>query len=234
LESGISNINIDLIFGAWGETIKDWKKELETAVTLPVKHISCYSLTYERNTELFKRLKTKTITQLPDNLCADMYKLTMEYLAKNKFMQYEISNFAKRGFECRHNLNYWENNSYLGLGASAVSFLNGVRSTNIPDAVKYAKLIRKGKSVVVSSEKLSAAKSARETAAIKIRTKNGIDFNWFREKTGFDFLTLEKDSLQLLVKEKFLKYIVKGGQYIGVAATRKGFLFCDYICSQLL
>jgi len=228
------NLNIDLIFGVWGETINDWRDELAAAVKLPIKHISCYSLTYERSTPLFKKLKAKIIAQLPDSVCAKMYKLTMDYLPEKKFLQYEISNFAKCGFECKHNLNYWENNSYVGLGVTAASFLNGARTKNISNIEDYIKRVQKEKSVVFSREELSAKKSALETAAIKIRTKAGIDFNWFRKKTGFEFTTLEKDALALLIKEKLLKYCIKHKQHNGVSATKKGFLFCDYVSAQLL
>jgi len=232
--NSFTNLSIDLIFGVWGETLDDWRNELMLAAKLPVRHISCYSLTYERPTPLFKKLKAKIITQLPDSVCAKMYKLTMGYLPKKEFLQYEISNFARCGFECKHNLNYWENNPYLGVGASAASFLNGVRTKNISNIEDYIKRVRKEKSVVSSQEKLSAKKSALETAAIKIRTKEGIDFNWFREKTGFDFTVVEKDALGLLIKEKLLKYHISHKQQTGVAATKKGFLFCDYVSAQLL
>jgi len=233
-QNGFVNLNMDLIFGVWNETLDAWQKELAKAAKLPVKHISCYSLTYERSTQLFKKLKAKTITQLPDSVSARMYKLAMDYLPQKEFLQYEISNFSKAGFECKHNLNYWENNPYLGLGVSAASFLNGVRSKNISDIGEYVKRIKREKSVVSSFEKLSAKKSALETAAIKIRTKKGIDFDWFKGKTGFDFMALEKDVVSLLVKENFLKYLMKNKQYKGVSATKKGFLFCDYVSAQLL
>jgi oxygen-independent coproporphyrinogen-3 oxidase len=234
IKNGFSNINIDLIFGVWDETAANWQNELMAAVKLPVKHISCYSLTYERHTQLFKKAKSKVITPLPDSAAARMYKITMKYLPKNNFLQYEISNFAKRGFECKHNLNYWENNPYIGLGASAASYMNGVREKNISNVKEYVERIRKDKSVVFSAEKLSVKKSALETAAIKIRTKEGIDFNWFKKKTGFDFKILEEDALNLLTKEKLLKYNTKGNQRTGVRATEKGFLFCDYVCARLL
>lgn len=234
LQNGFVNLNMDLIFGVWNETLDAWQKELAKAVKLPVKHISCYSLTYERSTQLFKKLKAKTITQLPDSVSAKMYKLAMDYLPQKEFLQYEISNFSKIGFECKHNLNYWENNPYVGLGVSAASFLKGVRSKNISDIGEYVKRIKKEKSVVFSFEKLSAKKSALETAAIKIRTKKGIDFDWFKEKTGFDFMALEKDTVDLLIKEKFLKYLTRNKQHKGISATKKGFLFCDYVSAQLL
>lgn len=232
--NGFDNINIDLIFGVWNETLDSWQNELKRVISLPVKHISCYSLTYERHTLLSKKVKAKLIAPLADCVSAKMYRTAMNYLPKNKFLQYEISNFAKSGFECRHNLNYWENNPYTGIGASATSFINGIRGKNISDIGEYIKRIQNGKSVVYSAEKLSAKKAARETAAIKIRTKEGIDFRRFKEKTGFDFLVLEKEAVSMLMRKSLLKYYFKHKQQIGVRATEKGFLFCDYICGQLL
>ncbi len=233
-ENGFNNISIDLIFGGWNETIAEWQDELKTAVELPVKHISCYSLTYENNTPLYKRIKAGNITPLPDSVTSAMYRIAMDYLPGKKFMQYEISNFAQKGFECKHNLHYWENNQYLGIGASAASFIGGIRTKNISDAGKYLSAIKNGKTAICFAENLPAEKSARETAAIKIRTKEGIDFRWFKEKTGFDFMMLEKDAVEILRKNKLIEYTAKRGRRSGIKATRKGFLFCDNICAQLL
>lgn len=230
-EKKIKNISIDLIFGVWEETSRDWHKELEEAVKLPIKHISVYALTYEKNTPLFRKIKRKEFVPLSDDISAKMYKFSMEYLPKNDFFHYEISNFSKKGFECKHNFNYWKNGSYIGLGPSAVSFQRGVRQKNISNLEVYIKKILTGESPSIFKEKLSLKRRAKESAAIKIRTKEGIDFEDFRKNTGFDLLKLQGDSVKELRRKRFLKYN-KGRRRI--CLTEKGFLFCDTVSSYLL
>jgi oxygen-independent coproporphyrinogen-3 oxidase len=232
--SGFKNISIDLIFGVWQETLDEWKKELKVAVTLPLKHISCYSLSYEKNAKLFRLLKKKKVIPQDDDITVKMYEYAIDYLEKNKFFHYEVSNFAKTGFQCKHNINYWQNNSYVGLGPSAVSYQNGARSKNIPDIKKYLEVAVKNKPTLISKEKLSLENQAKETAAIKIRTAEGIDFGWFKEKTGFDFTKLEGENIILLIKQKLIEYKKVEAKNSGVALTRKGFLFCDSVSAQLL
>lgn len=230
-KKGIKNISIDLIFGVWEETLQDWHKELKEAVKLPVKHISAYSLTYEKNTPLFRKIKRKEFVPLSDDISAKMYKFSMKYLPINDFFHYEVSNFSKKGFECKHNFNYWENGSYIGLGPSAVSFHGGVRQKNISNLEVYIKNILVGESPVIFKEKLSLIRRAKESAAVKIRTKEGIDFEDFRKNTGFDLLKLQGDSVKELITKRLLKY---KGRRKGICLTEKGFLFCDIVSSYLL
>lgn len=232
---GFSNISIDLIFGVWGESPEDWKSEVEEAARLPVSHISCYSLTYEKETPLFKALLNKSIKPLEDDQASAMYETAIGLLAVRGFKQYEISSFAKReGFRCRHNINYWENNSYIGLGASAVSYIDGVRAKNVPNIQEYIRRYEAGESLIASSEKLSPVRRAKETAAIKIRTRDGIDFRWFREKTGYDLRELERRALPELAGKDLIKYKREGASLIGIALKHKGILFCDTVSSALL
>ena len=230
-----SNIGIDLMFGVWGETAKGWKDELDEAVRLPVSHISCYSLTYEKGTPLFKAVLNKSVLPIEDDRSSAMYETAMELLALRGFKQYEISNFAgAEEFKCRHNISYWENNPYIGLGASAVSYMDGIRAKNVPDIREYIKRYRSGASLIESSEKLSPVRRAKETAAIKIRTRDGIDFGWFREKTGYDLEELERKALSELADKDLIKYKREGDSLTGIALKHRGILFCDTVSSALL
>jgi len=232
--SGFSNITIDLIFGVWGEKAQDWKRELEEAVKLPVKHISCYELTYESSTPLFAALRNKTINASDAETSAEMYEAAIDALALRGFKQYEVSNFALKGFESKHNGNYWANGSYLGLGASAFSYDGEIRSKNVSDTGEYIRRVSDGLDLRDFSEKLPAEKRAKETAAVKIRTKDGINFGWFKEKTGFDFLTLEKKALPKLIGDGLIKYVKDKDLITGICLKRKGFMFCDTVSSGLL
>lgn len=233
-KAGFNNINIDLIFGVWGETVSGWRAELKKAARSPVKHISCYSLTYEENTALIAAKNAGKVLPLDEEVAADMYEHTIDYLPRRGFGHYEISNFAEKGYRCRHNLNYWNNDPYIGLGASAVSYLDGVRKMNVPDVKGYIEKVSKGEDPAASSEKLSDIDRAKETAAVKIRTKEGIDFGWFAEKTGLDLRGLEKDALPALVAKGLIEYKKKNKHRFGTRLTKKGFLFSDTVSSELL
>ncbi|MDP3785936.1 MAG: radical SAM family heme chaperone HemW [Candidatus Omnitrophota bacterium] len=233
-KAGFNNINIDLIFGVWGESVAEWKSELKKAVQSGARHISCYSLTYEENTALISAKNTGKILPLDEEVVAQMYGYTLDYLPGQGFGHYEVSNFAKKSHRCRHNLNYWDNNLYIGLGASAVSYLDGIRKTNVSDIKEYIKKVKAGEDPAASSEKLSDIDRAKETAAVKIRTKEGIDFRWFSEKTGFDFCGLEKDVLPVLVEKGLIEYKKENKHCPGTQLTKKGFLFSDTVSSELL
>lgn len=231
---GFTDLSADLIFGVWGEDLSSWERELEEATKLPITHISCYSLTYEKGTPLFDALKNKSITPLEDETVAVMYEAAIDRLGLRGFKQYEISSFAKGGHRSRHNMSYWENNPYIGLGASAVSYIDGTRSKNVSDVAEYITRAAQSRPLEESSEKLSPARRARETAAVKIRTKDGIDFAWFRAKTGYDFLSLERKAITDLIAKDLIKYVKDGTTPTGIALKRKGFLFCDTVSSALL
>lgn len=235
-EKGFKNVGIDLIFGVDGETLSDWAAELKQAVSLDIKHISTYCLTYEKSTPLFLQVKKKFIIPLDDKILAKMYKLTINYLSKNGFRHYEISNFAKRGFESQHNINYWQGSPYLGLGPSAVSFMGGIgkREKNVSDVIEYISKLNKGRSPVAHKESLSGLRRAKELAAIKIRTKEGIGFDWFKQRCGFDFAVLEEQALKDLITSGFIRYRKRKGQNIGVYLTNKGFLFADTVSSAFV
>lgn len=231
---GFNNLNLDLIFGVPGETLEDWKNDLSQAVKLPIKHISTYSLTYEKHTPLFEGLKKKLFEPSDDHLTAEMYKLAMEFLAKKGFLQYEVSNFARRGFACQHNLNYWDNQPYIGLGPSAVSFVDGFRKMNLISGKEYIQRVKQGKGYIVNSENLSQLARAKESAAIKIRTSSGINFKNFERRWGYDFIEIENQALKELLKSKLVEYIRRDNKKIGVRLTQKGFLFADNVSSEFL
>ncbi|MEK6732713.1 MAG: radical SAM family heme chaperone HemW [Candidatus Omnitrophota bacterium] len=236
-KSGFKNVSIDMIFGVGGENLKTWQPELEKAIGCGCQHISCYSLSYEKDTLLFRMREKKAIVPLDDEIAADMYAYTISCLPKMGFEHYEVSNFARPGFECRHNLNYWDNNPYVGLGPSAVSYVDGSRSENVRDAEEYVNKYEKGVSLVVYSEKLSGIRMAKEIAGVKIRVKQGVDYDWFKNKTGFDFEDIiEKGSIDELFKDNLLEYRIDKAtrERTGIMLTEKGFLFSDTVSSAFL
>ncbi len=229
-ESGFFNINIDLIYGYFNESLKEWKKELNEAIKLPITHISCYALGYESYTPFYK-FKSK----VDEKEVAEMYLFNMNFLPKNGYMQYETSNFSLEGFKCTHNLRYWQGASYIGIGASAVSYIKGIRKKNISDVKEYIKRIALGESHVESKERLTREKQAKELAALKIRTTEGICFDWFKETTGFDFFNIEDRTVIESLKAKGLVRISVGKNgFERIFLTKKGYLFCDEVSSSLV
>jgi len=131
---GFKNINIDLIYGIPGQSLDMWKETLKDVVKIKPEHLSIYCLSIEDGTEF-----QKMGVSVDENLSADMYEYAIDYLENEGYIQYEISNFSLAGFECKHNINYWQNGEYFGFGCSAVSYLNGVRKKNTSDLELYIK-----------------------------------------------------------------------------------------------
>lgn len=137
-QAGFDNINLDLIFGVPGQTVARWEESLRRAVDLGAEHLSCYSLMYEEGTSLTKQHRIGRIQAIDEEIELEMFERTIDLLAAAGYRQYEISNFARPGRECRHNLIYWRNEDYVGIGPSAVSCEYGLRTKNVADVRRYS------------------------------------------------------------------------------------------------
>jgi len=184
------NLNIDLIFGIPGQSLLDLEKDIDTALTLEPVHLSVYSLTLEGDTPLAHRVKRRELSMPYEEQWLRMFRLIPCKLGLHGFRQYEISNFSKPKRECLHNLIYWENGEYLGIGASAVSHLRGRRLFREREPKRYIEQVLNGKSPVVDEEGLSPWRKTLETAVVGLRTIRGIDPWAIEERWG-----VEKDRL---------------------------------------
>ncbi|MBI5572935.1 MAG: radical SAM family heme chaperone HemW [Elusimicrobia bacterium] len=197
---GFENINIDLIFGIPGQTLKNWKTTLKCAIQVNPEHISIYSLTIENGTRFFE-----TELQKDDDTDADMYEFAIDELKKNGFHHYEISNFAKPGFECKHNINYWKNGGYLGFGLGAVSYINGKRIKNTENLTDY--LNGKFRS---DFEELNCEQKMSEDLMLGLRLTDGMEISaHIKEKFSVAISNLKNDGL-LKEQNNFLKLTDKG------------------------
>ncbi len=187
---GIKSINLDLIFGIPGQTLSTWASSLEQALALEVNHVSCYGLTYEQGTPLHRRLRRGEIQACDEESEAAMYEYAIDRLTAAGFEHYEVSNFARPGSRCEHNLRYWRNEPYVGIGPSAASYLAGERTQNVADVRQYIERIAAGRSPIATRERLDAKARAGEAAMLRLRLIEGIDRKQFEEKTGFDPMTL--------------------------------------------
>ncbi len=174
-EAGIQNISLDLIYGLPGQTMSDWQRDVESALSLEIKHLSAYALSYEEGTRLDMMLRKGTVREADEELSRSMYLYLMSRLEKEGFLHYEISNFALPGYHSRHNSNYWKSEPYLGLGAGAHSY-DGLRSrrANLPDIKAY---IAATEDVPHETEVLGDEELYNEFIMTRLRTSGGIPLN---------------------------------------------------------
>ena len=174
--AGIANINLDLIFGIPGQTLEEWRSDLARALELGPEHISCYGLTYEANTAMTKRLERGDFAPCEEDLEAAMYDVTRERLAAAGFAQYEISNFARAGRECRHNLVYWRNEPWWAVGPSASGFVAGHRFKVVPRLGDWlARASGDDAQPVVEHEAPDEKRNVSESLMLGLRLMEGID-----------------------------------------------------------
>jgi oxygen-independent coproporphyrinogen-3 oxidase len=214
-QAGFENIGLDLIFaippstalGAGQSTLELWEKSVQSAIDLDVQHISAYALTYEENTPLQNMVLAGEVKPVDEETDRAMYEIVIDKLERAGFKQYEISNFAKPGFECKHNLNYWANKPYLGVGPAAGSYYQGKRTLNIADIKKYIEAIEKGTDTSVETETPDSLEVACETAVLNLRRRCGIDIKEFKKQTGFDILELFAEPVSKYQKLGFVEQV---------------------------
>jgi oxygen-independent coproporphyrinogen-3 oxidase len=198
---GFQNISIDLIFAVPGSNLNKWHQNLLRAVRNDVQHISAYSLTYEANTPLEKIKSLGKVKIVSEELDRLMYERTIWLLEQEGFGHYEISNFAKPGFECKHNLAYWYNDLYVGIGPAACGYIEGLRYENIDDIDKY--IVRADK--MEEKTEITPIEKACHTAVLGLRLIKGIDLTEYKQKTGFDIFELFQNSIEKNIKKNLLE-----------------------------
>lgn len=172
-EAGVGNVNLDLIFGIPGQTSQQWLDSLRRTIDLGPDHISAYCLTYEEDTEFFERFQRGEMAPESER-DSEFFELAMEELEAAGYGQYEISNYAKPGRECLHNLGYWRAADYAGLGPSAVSTRAGWRRRNLGDTAEYTRRVMCGEDRFESLEKLDREILRAERIALGLRTREGV------------------------------------------------------------
>jgi len=227
--AGFHNLSIDLMYGLPGQTAESWQQSLDTALSLSVQHLSLYQLTVEEETPLEGMIQ-KGRVQLPDeDVVADLDTITASLLAKSDFRQYEISNYAEKNYQCRHNVNYWNNRDYYGLGAGAVSYSHGTRVKNIADPSHYCALLESGQSVHAEEECLQREESFRETVIMALRMNKGVSTDDLQARYGLDFEQLYGDIVQDLCGRNLL---ARGNK--NVYLTAKGRTFANLVMAELV
>ncbi len=201
---GFNNINIDLMFGLPGQTINDLLDSLKTAITLSPEHISAYGLSVEPNTT-FHHLYKKGLLNIPESdAFYEMYAKTINYLKSEGYNHYEISNFARKGFKCSHNIIYWKNNEYLGVGASSTSYINKSRFRNISNLGQYINLLKQNILPIEYQETLPLKEEMSETIILSLRMLKGFSKNNFNKRFKMPAASFFGEQLEYLKKQGLL------------------------------
>lgn len=225
---GFENINIDLMYNLPNQTIEDWKETLHTVADLNPDHISAYSLILEEGTKLYDMYMNKEFEMGDEDQDIEMYEYTINYLKSKGYNQYEISNYAKAGCECKHNILYWKCENYIGLGPGASGYINNIRYNNESSLDSYHDKLSKDEKPIDFFETLTLKDKIEEKIIMGLRMNEGIIFEDFDE-FGISF---EEKYKKQLDKQIELDLIVKTDE--GIKFTQKGreisnSIFLDYI-----
>lgn len=207
------NFSFDLIYARPEQKLNDWKVELERAIAFGTKHLSLYQLTIEKGTKFFSQFKRQEFTMPDENLSADFYEMTNQITADNGFNLYEISNYAKKGFECKHNLTYWQGKDYLGIGAGAHSRIyldqNDKRSaiTMLHEPLSWLKKAEETGAGIQKIEETSPEELVEELILTGLRLPEGISDDLFQKHFKKNIKEVfNSEKLQILVKQNLIEF----------------------------
>lgn len=228
--AGFDNISLDLMFGLPHQTGAEWEESLERAVALAPEHLSCYSLIVEEDTP-FGRLHREGALALPsEDEEAAMYERTIQVLEAAGYRHYEVSNFARPGWEARHNIIYWENGEWLGLGPGAHGQWAGRRMANVRPPDEYARaLLAEGRLPIEWEETLGLRVQMEDTLMLGLRLRRGVSLEAFRRRFGVDVHDLFGDGLRWSADRGLVETV---GGYLRL--TRRGLLLANQVLMRLL
>lgn len=205
-KAGFDNLGLDLIYGVYDQDMTSWRQTLQKALSLQPAHISCYQLSLDKKTPLFRQYKKNGLGLPTENEALDFFLTTSRMLTGADYIHYEVSNFARSdALQSRHNTKYWRHTPYLGLGPAAHSFSDKRRWWNRANVKTYLHDVGEGKKPVEKSEKLSGEQLALEALFLGMRTKDGIDLNQYKTRYGSDLLAGKKPMIDALIKNKFVE-----------------------------
>jgi len=226
--AGFENISLDVIFGLPGTQVEDWQKNVQKIVKLKPEHVSAYSLSYEEGTKLYRQKEEGEVQEVEEEIQRQMYEATIDILEGAQIKQYEISNFARQGFECQHNLAYWSGKEYLGIGPGASSYWGGRRWSNVKDTAQYLAAVEQGTRPAAESVELSAEEIACETALLMLRRTRGIERQEYYQLTGFEVERLFAEPIGRYQKMGLLEVDERGVRLRREARAIADTILCDF------
>ena len=222
--AGSQNISIDLMYGFPNETLDDWKRDIDEALSLNVEHISAYCLMIEEGTVLYEQMRNEKLGMRNEETERAMYELLMDRLTETGYEHYEISNFARPGYRSRHNSSYWHDVPYIGLGAAAHSYDLKSRSWNIADIKEYVASIHQGE-LPAESEDIDEVTHYNDGITTALRTSDGLDLSTLSER----FRSYCLKEAQPFMADGLLQLTNNH-----LALTRRGLFVSDYVMSSLI
>ena len=227
--AGFDNLSLDLMYGLPGQTMEDLQKSVKKALSLQPEHISIYGLQVEEGTPFYRDQQAGRLNLPESDVTDDMYDYLTEYLPEQGYRRYEISNYAKPGKESRHNLSYWQDVPYLGLGAAAHSYMDGMRLENVADLDEYISTIKSGRLPLRSEEDPSEQHHMEEFAFLALRTAKGIDKKKFKDTFGKELRSVYGKKINRLVRQGLLKETKKN-----IALTKEGAKIGNQVFAEFL
>lgn len=228
--AGLTNISIDLIYALPGQTMEDVRINVKKALGLDIPHLSLYSLILENHTVFMNRMRRGRLHLPQEDTEAEMFDYIIEELGKNGYEHYEISNFSRPGYYSRHNLMYWDNAEYYGLGAGASGYLDGVRYRNHGPIQHYLKAVKEGLPRV-HEEHLSLREQMEEEVFLGLRKKWGISMSVFEDKFSRPFREVYGPVLDDLLAEGLLQVDPDGDR---IRMTKKGLFLGDTVAERFI
>ena len=226
--AGFDNISIDLIYALPGQTMEQVKDNVAKAIGLDIPHMSLYSLILENHTVFMNRMRRGKLPLPKEELEAEMFEYIIAELERAGFEHYEISNFSKSGFESRHNLMYWDNAEYYGIGAGASGYVNGVRYKNHGPIRHYLSAVEEG-NARITEEHLSQKEQMEEEMFLGLRKKSGVSMARFEEKFGRTFDGLYGEIVRDLVQQGLMQ--IDGDR---VRMTKRGLFLGDTVAERFI
>lgn len=227
--AGFENINLDLIYALPGQTLSRWQENLRRALLLSPEHLSVYGLSLEEGTPLALDAAAGKIVPCGEKEQVAMWKETAAATAAAGYGRYEISNYARPGRECRHNICYWENRPYLGLGAGAHGFWKRVRYANEADVCRYVELLEQGRFPRALEEHQTPEQERTDTVIMGLRLTRGLSRRKFAERFGCSFEELYGDELAALIDEGLMEMSEEA-----VYLTERGRLLANYVLAYFV
>jgi oxygen-independent coproporphyrinogen-3 oxidase len=228
-EAGFDNLSFDLMYGLPGQTLTSWQQTLDQALDVTPKHLSMYELTVEEGTPFFNQAGQGQWSLPHEDEVLDMMAAIETAIGLSPLKRYEISNYAVPGRESRHNLNYWHNGLYLGLGPGAVSAFGGLRRAAVTDFAAYCRLVAEGQSVWPEVEQLDVESTFRETVIMGLRMLGGVSLATLQHRFGIDPVHYYGRVLQQLLDQELV--VLAEGH---LALTRKGLPLANQVMARLV
>ena len=228
-KAGFYNLSMDLMYGLPGQGVAGWQQTLDRALAVAPDHLSIYELTLEQGTPFFVRAGQGELDLPDEDEVLAMMDHTCRTLEQSGLQRYEISNYARPGHECRHNVNYWNNGSYFGFGPGAVTCKSGRRTTTLADVKQFCERMQSGQLVCVDEEELTPEERFRETVIMGLRMTRGVSLNALEKRFGINLITYYGATLDQLMRQQLLE--VQQGR---LRLTDRGLLLANTVMAELV